>query len=898
MGSGGKDKEKEQRQKKKPGRVPTSCAECRRLKLRCDRNVPCEKCVSRGCGSICPDGVLTPGKGGRLVLANTEELHERIEHMSSRNRELEHALQKLQESISDQPHPLLGMHLRLNIQEGSSSEPGSSSSSKSPSTSRITPPTHMHPPDAMEVEADEEHNLIDAFGTLVVNRRGESSFLGKTARPEYLAQATHTPRRPSSSRPSLPRLTNRILATSHPQSQSELYNDALLSDVLGLLPAHAEALHLCEIYLEYGKFLYAPVPKKELIEETLGLVYRAKQFSGFDQYHALSLLFAVFAIATLFNPSKPPYSAEAHEYYYLSRTALGFAPPFHDTTLMSIQALIHMAQFLDLSDSDMGMDPADLESAWMYVGQAVRLSQSVGLHFNSFRWKLPEEAIQRRHELFWRVFVADTWASLHLGRPPSISRAHFDCPPPIYHNLVSDTVSGSFHTWHTQYTLLLHNVMEAALGPKQPVYSAILDFDRKIRDFDVPVQWRMLSEDESSAPPPDIAMHRWLVLSSKEIVLLNLHRAYFAQALQEAPAELQRHRYLPSVVAIYRSAWRLIRGLAMTWMVIPKFLSRVNLAWSQGLSAAIVMCLFVTRAPTSHMTTAALEELDNLTSLFDSSASSCRPASKLLTSLQTLRRKAQEVIGLPHTRFHQHYPDPSSASTSASTSSSLTTPTLTTTELDRLNGKTYLHRDSEHPASTSAASSTSAEDRSRATSVTISDIAESHLPPFQSQSSENMHPTLARDVKEFGLRSLVSTGPPSMSFFDYPSDPMPVPMPVSSTSSMASHHHHHQHQHQHQRPHPPHLESFRDRESPAPETARLLLQPFHLPPRIESLHHSPYFQPTLHTHHPSDPWMDPRRMGFGSGFAPGFQSGFGGGFAASPITLDPGWSSLVEQLGF
>lgn len=71
------------------------------------------------------------------------------------------------------------------------------------------------------------------------------------------------------------------------------------------------------------------------------------------------------------------------------------------------------------------------------------------------------------------------------------------------------------------------------------------------------------------------------------VALLNLHRGYFAQALQEMPADLHRHRYLPSVVAVYRSAWRLIHGLAMTWVVIPKFLARVNLAWSHGLSAAV-----------------------------------------------------------------------------------------------------------------------------------------------------------------------------------------------------------------------------------------------------------------------------------------------------------------------
>ena len=69
--------------------------------------------------------------------------------------------------------------------------------------------------------------------------------------------------------------------------------------------------------------------------------------------------------------------------------------------------------------------------------------------------------------------------------------------------------------------------------------------------------------------------------------LLNLHRPYFAHALQETPADLHRHRYLPSVVATYRSAWRLSRALAMTWRAVPTILARLLLPWSHALSAAV-----------------------------------------------------------------------------------------------------------------------------------------------------------------------------------------------------------------------------------------------------------------------------------------------------------------------
>jgi Fungal Zn(2)-Cys(6) binuclear cluster domain len=33
-----------------------ACAECRRLKIRCDRIIPCSTCVKRGCTALCPNG--------------------------------------------------------------------------------------------------------------------------------------------------------------------------------------------------------------------------------------------------------------------------------------------------------------------------------------------------------------------------------------------------------------------------------------------------------------------------------------------------------------------------------------------------------------------------------------------------------------------------------------------------------------------------------------------------------------------------------------------------------------------------------------------------------------------------------------------------------------------------
>ncbi|ORY31844.1 hypothetical protein BCR39DRAFT_465430 [Naematelia encephala] len=77
-----------------------SCSECRRLKAKCDRVFPCSNCRRRGCALVCPDGDLSCMQGKRLVLASTEQLHERIA-------QLESALVKAHSSSHSGPHPLL-----------------------------------------------------------------------------------------------------------------------------------------------------------------------------------------------------------------------------------------------------------------------------------------------------------------------------------------------------------------------------------------------------------------------------------------------------------------------------------------------------------------------------------------------------------------------------------------------------------------------------------------------------------------------------------------------------------------------------------------------------------------------------------------------------------------------
>ena len=52
--------------------------------------------------------------------------------------------------------------------------------------------------------------------------------------------------------------------------------------------------------------------------------------------HAISLLYTMFALATLFDATKSPGAVEAEECYVLASAAMGLAPPTMHTTLWAI----------------------------------------------------------------------------------------------------------------------------------------------------------------------------------------------------------------------------------------------------------------------------------------------------------------------------------------------------------------------------------------------------------------------------------------------------------------------------------------------------------------------------------------------------------------------------------
>ncbi|KAK7051522.1 hypothetical protein VNI00_004496 [Paramarasmius palmivorus] len=710
-----------------------------------------------------PLGRRKPGRV--LVLANTEELHERISKLCARVRELEDALK---EALGP-THPLLREELLgLKMPQGVGGGGAGANRSASPpettmgmtlmdmscidtttttssSSNHITPNTPPTPP------ADPTPDtLLDSFGTLSISTNDETLFLGKTARSEFLIRALSDPL--PQNEPDCPRISRRIVEATCTDSDKD--PEKWGEELFGLLPPLGEALRLVEVYENEGGGLWDPIPREEVLDEVVGGIYRAPGFlctssssvsaSSFElgsststtpekpknyiDHNLLSLLYAIFALASLFDPQLPPYNIQAQEYYYLARACMGLQAPFKRSTLRGVEGAAHLAVYLELSD----WQALGTNSGLPVSGHALRLGMGVGLNLNSARWNLPLQIQHRRNRVFWQLFHLDTWMTFSYGRPPNMSPVYIDCPfPPD-----PDAKDGpSFHAWTYKYTLFIHTILQSCFSASPPSYTTILDADRKIRDFPVPGHLRpncdayhtRKGRGDWGKKETDGEMKRMLVLCFKENTLLNLHKPYFTTLLfsggspttptstsssSSSPstsssnpsphtpstsspntngtntATTPKDRFLPSLISTYRSAWRILRGLKHLHEVTPAKAKRWGLGWSWGLSACIVLTILITRAPTHKLSTSAMQELDVALKMYEeSSRDGGRAAGNLLETVRTLHTKARLALTEPANA----HPHPSAAAEAVLSCFPAPSPHgEDELELDRLGGKTRL----------------------------------------------------------------------------------------------------------------------------------------------------------------------------------------------------------------
>ncbi|KAG1749298.1 hypothetical protein EDB19DRAFT_1681874 [Suillus lakei] len=583
---------------------PLSCAECRRC---CDRVFPCQSCSKRGCAEICPDGALTSGKGSRFILANTEQLHAKIIQMSDRIRQLEDALETVQAKSSSDPHPLLHQD-SLRIKNSLELYSSHATSGRHTQIDGIIKDNHAS-------------NL--QLPVASSSTRGADKVQDSRSEERYSSAEAFTS--------DVPGLSPEIEKLSQTFPYPWLPNNPMRQRIYEMLPSREEAEYLCTQARLNALWQYNLDPSETWLPNLVHHVYTTPMSSL--SFRRLSLLFIMMAIGLLVDLNQQNESPRAEVFHRLARASLCETNLMDEPSFDLLQTLFYMIWYLLIfSDKSQAVS-----YAWSIMGLAVKLAQSVDRDGN--RWKVIPEESQRRRMLFWELLNLDARLSLSLGRPPSLCLQHVDCRQPSYASEGMYIVPGaqSYHEWkHGFFLHCLTPVLVTAISAQPQLYSGILDVDKKIRDFHVPPTLNIFNT-EGITNIRQLTMQQVLVASGREIVLLQLHRNFFTEALSDFDAFTYRHKYAPSVLATYLSASRLVATLGTMLHREPQLSKRFMCFWFNAFSGAVALSLIVSRIPFLSLAPFALKELDTVYRIFANVAEEC--SKPLLTKITEKSRR-------------------------------------------------------------------------------------------------------------------------------------------------------------------------------------------------------------------------------------------------------------------
>ncbi|THU99159.1 hypothetical protein K435DRAFT_828264 [Dendrothele bispora CBS 962.96] len=585
-----------------------SCAECRRSKLKCDRKFPCQACIRRGCANICPDGALAATKGNKILIQTTQRLSDQIKTLQARVRELEAAL-------------------------------GQNSSNPHPATSLPEPPGQEYD----ELYEKGLQDLSSSIGSLSIGSDGQAQYHGESAASEYLQNLLPFEHDESEDRqePEENALPYELieLMNAFPFGLKDCsYNKYLL---IPYLPMQNRAMQLVDLYYKEVAWMYDPISRSDLTNTILGPIYHNDGMVSLDGVHShhIAAFFSVLAAAVMFEPD-PSSPGLARRYFALAKAALSLDPITQEATCATIQAMFTMVRYYYNSDR------ASNEMRWMLMGLCTRIALRIGLHRDSSGWNLNYEEQQRRRRLFWELYTYDAWTSVVNGRPPVTMIQHTDCrfPDDIEpHTKPNGETELGFHAWKYRYSASCLSIsVQYFFSARRQSYAAVLDLDAKIRKF--PIVSHLQSPVAASeagrswSPDPVKAMQQYCVVCERESDLLYLHRSYFVQALQQK-VDILQHEYTPSVLAIYRSACRLITSLKGLYPNHPEPTSKCWFFWSGILSSCIILGAIVIQAPGCPLAPNALREFENALPFYSEGSKPCRPPATM-TVLQSLLDRA------------------------------------------------------------------------------------------------------------------------------------------------------------------------------------------------------------------------------------------------------------------
>ncbi|KAJ7667132.1 fungal-specific transcription factor domain-containing protein [Mycena rosella] len=636
----------------------TSCAECRRLKLRCDRVFPCSSCIRRGCANLCPNGTLEKGKRGFLKRleqslpssypkAGGEIEHGEVAMFVARDSAMMKRIQELEAALTGAGITIPGP-THVTAAESSQDNEGRA---KRPRTSSFPDPVASGSNSRMEKDssssaAPDATDVTLGFGTLTIDVENRSRYVGPSGGAAYLnadlwkMNTSQTLSRrnsqdnvTSSFDSSVARGQNSSIGSG---SLSVSQSKAEILAKMGCVPPHREAVRIACLYFKNVSFMYEIIPEEIFFKSHLPAVYPDTAGAYVPtNLHVLSLFAMVLSLGAFFDLSVPSSDVRnrAAEFYDLAVAALNISIPLKLDTIPAVQTLHLMALYFLSTRGESGGDPA-----WQVLGMAMRSIQAQGCHRDGSRWGLPQRELEERRRVFWETHTYDRLQSFTFGRPYAQSDSHHDCEMPQTCDtpLPSDTdISNSTFShmrWHYhkfQFALLLGRIVDLVFSAKHPQYSVIMQVDREINEhYDSLPAWILCdavknpaNELPAHALAGDSELKRDAQIASLAnmyfLTLLHLHRGPFCRALMLGPKNLTNCRYSTSVASLTNAARAIINIARGLFALHPALTSRMWYWIFHSFTAAVCQAVLVIVAPSHPLSPAAFESMQAAVELFE-----------------------------------------------------------------------------------------------------------------------------------------------------------------------------------------------------------------------------------------------------------------------------------------
>ncbi|MCO5552892.1 hypothetical protein L7F22_006411 [Adiantum nelumboides] len=462
-----------------------SCAECRRLKLKCNRQWPCETCVKRNIAHLCPDDTQKKEKkqagssrsadaDGTAVWDKLGELERKIDLLVSA--QLSSHPQRLKnDSISNLSMPSgngllhdladLAADQRYRSRPRRPSESNSNSSnSKMTATSKSNAQGTLtmgpdgralyHGPNAhsvyfaRELEEETQEKGLGKVGTAEKNKEaspelGQAIPAGVTTRPGSPFNPVTSPGAAALPLPlsaSTPRSDglndSSALMWTTPGLRSPHSSAAIYAHLRQYLPTRDAAWRMFQVCDACVTFMWDPIPFHDSIDHIFGAVYQDKgPVEKPPHPHVLSLVFSTMALGILFDVRRQLNDPLGKQMYVCAWSALCMS---NFTEGLGLDGMAALSRCIVYLTGRRGGKYA--ESAYPLHGTLMRLTISSGMHRDPAAWDVPvttymagrsrEEAKEaereRRRRLFWDLQCMDVLRSLSLHRPPSLLDRYVD----------------------------------------------------------------------------------------------------------------------------------------------------------------------------------------------------------------------------------------------------------------------------------------------------------------------------------------------------------------------------------------------------------------------------------------------------------------------------------------